>query len=147
MKGGKRQPETLTPEQMRQIETDYRDGLAAIGRKDSERVLAEESSGRAKAGALLSRKGLLQMGRQVLLLYDLLRDWWDGEYALPWKTAAAVTGALLYFINPFDVVPDCIPVVGYLDDAVVIGACLRLIRADLKAYVAARDLKPEDYGL
>lgn len=39
----------------------------------------------------------------------------------PIKVAPAV-GALLYFISPIDLVPDYIPIVGFLDDAAVIAA-------------------------
>lgn len=37
-----------------------------------------------------------------------------------WKYRALCVGALLYFINPFDLIPDSIPVVGYLDDFAVL---------------------------
>jgi uncharacterized membrane protein YkvA (DUF1232 family) len=83
----------------------------------------------------------------VLLLYEMLRASWTREYDLPWKTAAAITAALLYFINPFDIVPDFIPVIGYLDDAVVVGACLRLIQSDLRAYAEVKGKNLPDYGL
>ena len=39
---------------------------------------------------------------------------------LPLKYKAMCIGAVLYFINPFDLIPDAIPVVGYLDDFAVL---------------------------
>lgn len=39
---------------------------------------------------------------------------------LPLKYKAICIGAVLYFINPFDLIPDAIPVVGYLDDFAVL---------------------------
>lgn len=37
-------------------------------------------------------------------------------------------GALLYFINPFDLIPDSLPVAGYLDDFAVMTLALAQIR-------------------
>jgi uncharacterized membrane protein YkvA (DUF1232 family) len=54
---------------------------------------------------------------------------------------------MMLCINPFDVVPAFIPVIGYLDDAVVIGACMRPIRPDLRGYAEGKGLNLADYGL
>lgn len=42
-------------------------------------------------------------------------------------TRSIAIGAILYFINPFDLVPDSIPVVGYLDDFAVMTLALSKI--------------------
>jgi len=42
---------------------------------------------------------------------------------------------LIYVLNPFDMVPDVLPVIGQLDSvAVVQGACLILIKQGLHKY-------------
>lgn len=139
--------ENLTPEQIRRIEESYAEGLEGIDREDAHHVLAKEAKGRRKAESLLNEDRWVHLGRQILLLYDMLKAWWRDEIAIPWKTAAAITAALLYFINPFDIVPDFIPVVGYLDDVVVVGACLKLIQADLRAYAESKGLDLAHFGL
>lgn len=40
----------------------------------------------------------------------------------PWQAKAGFAGVLLYFLNPFDLIPDIAPVIGYLDDAGVMAA-------------------------
>ena len=35
---------------------------------------------------------------------------------IPFGTIAAVVASLLYFVSPIDVIPDFIPVIGYIDD-------------------------------
>jgi len=47
----------------------------------------------------------------------------------PLKEKAMIAGALGYFILPFDLIPDFIPVVGYGDDFAVLFATVRMISA------------------
>lgn len=48
------------------------------------------------------------------------------------KCIAVVLGALLYFISPLDLIPDWIPVVGYLDDLAIL---LAAVPSAIKLYV------------
>jgi uncharacterized membrane protein YkvA (DUF1232 family) len=41
---------------------------------------------------------------------------------------------LLYVFNPFDLVPDFLPLLGEVDDAAIISACLLVIEGDLNKY-------------
>ena len=49
-------------------------------------------------------------------------------------TVAAIVGALLYVLNPLDLIPDFLPLVGQIDDAAVVAACLLMVRQDLHKY-------------
>jgi|LAHU01.1.fsa_nt_gb uncharacterized membrane protein YkvA (DUF1232 family) len=40
----------------------------------------------------------------------------------PWTAKALVSAALAYAFSPVDLIPDVIPVIGYLDDLVVVPA-------------------------
>jgi len=71
----------------------------------------------------------------VRVLLSMVQDTWSHTYRdVPYWTIAAVVAALLYVINPFDAIPDAIPIVGQLDDAAVVAACLALVRRDLQRY-------------
>ncbi len=73
------------------------------------------------------------------LLLDLVRDVRRGEYQqVPMWTLSAAVFALLYVLNPLDVIPDALPIVGVLDDAAVVSACLVLLEQDLYDYRAWR---------
>lgn len=75
---------------------------------------------------------LLDDGR---LLLGLVRDAWDGRYrAVPTWTVAAAAFVLLYVLNPLDLIPDALPVVGVLDDAAVVSVALLMLERDLDAY-------------
>ncbi len=45
----------------------------------------------------------------------------------PRHVQLALIGALAYFILPFDIVPDMLPVLGFTDDAAVLAAAVRLV--------------------
>jgi uncharacterized membrane protein YkvA (DUF1232 family) len=45
----------------------------------------------------------------------------------PNHVRAALLGALAYFVLPFDVLPDLLPIVGFTDDAAVLAGALRLV--------------------
>ena len=74
------------------------------------------------------------------LMLSIVRDYVRGSYRqVPWWSVAAVTAALLYVLNPLDLVPDFLPGFGYIDDAAVVAACLRLVEKDLRKYREWRD--------
>ncbi len=65
-------------------------------------------------------------------LFRMIRSRIRGDYPdMPWRALVAAIAAVVYFVNPFDVVPDVIPVIGYLDDAAVIAFVLRMLSGDL----------------
>ena len=69
------------------------------------------------------------------MLTALIKDWRTGNYRKAmYGTIAAAVFALLYVLNPFDLMPDVLPIIGAVDDAAVIGACLMLIERDLRQY-------------
>ncbi len=74
------------------------------------------------------------------LLISAVRDYWTGKYRKwPWGTMAAAIFTLIYVLNPFDLVPDALPIIGEVDDAAVVAACLLLVERDLLAYKTWRD--------
>ncbi len=69
------------------------------------------------------------------LLVSIVKDYGAGKYReIPYLSMAAIVFTLLYVVNPLDLIPDVIPVIGQLDDAAVVTLCLVLVEQDLRNY-------------
>lgn len=65
----------------------------------------------------------------------MTRAWALREYRnVPWKSLVYVVGAILYFVNPADVIPDVLGGIGFIDDAAVAAAVVRAIQDQLDAF-------------
>lgn len=68
-------------------------------------------------------------------LVQLVNDWKDKKYTDVSKTTiVTVVICFLYLVSPIDLISDVIPIVGFLDDALVIKITLGQIESDLKRY-------------
>jgi uncharacterized membrane protein YkvA (DUF1232 family) len=50
----------------------------------------------------------------------------------PRHVQAALIGALAYFVLPFDLIPDMMPVLGFTDDAAVLATALRMVATHIR---------------
>jgi uncharacterized membrane protein YkvA (DUF1232 family) len=58
----------------------------------------------------------------------------DIEWRLPHQEATRVINALAYFAEPDDLIPDSIPGLGFLDDAIMIELVVRELKHEIEAY-------------
>ncbi len=78
----------------------------------------------------------------VPVLVSMVRSYANKEYPnIPLGTMIAIVSALIYFLSPIDLIPDGIPVAGYVDDAAVVFACLNMVQSDVDEYKAWRDAR------
>ena len=82
--------------------------------------------------------------QNVRVLYALFKDAVKGKYKLHPSSVAMIGGGLLYFILPADLIPDFIPVIGYLDDLAVLTTIMNSLKNEIKEYRIWRD--PENKG-
>lgn len=109
-----------------------KEGAENITPKDIQKVDEHAEDIKKKFSSRGPLKRFIEDGK---VLRALINDWRAGKYRQAlYGTIAAVAFALLYVFNPFDLVPDVLPIVGALDDATVIGAVLMLVERDLKKY-------------
>lgn len=74
------------------------------------------------------------------LMVELIRNYASGMYrAISNKSLAVVIVAMVYFVFVTDLLPDIIPIVGYIDDIVVFSICLLIAKKELDKYREWRD--------
>ena len=115
------------------------ENLFDSGRKSAGEKEALEAAGKAEEKiSQLEVHGipavLEKFWEDIKILFAMLSDSVKGKYKVPLRTLGAVAFTLLYFVNPFDVIPDLIPFVGYVDDAFVLSLCIKFIGTDLEEY-------------
>lgn len=64
----------------------------------------------------------------------LLKMITTSEYKISNQTKLIIAGTLAYVILPIDVIPDFIPVVGWLDDAFVLGLATTTLSEEIKKF-------------
>ena len=68
---------------------------------------------------------------QLKTLLDMLKD---AEWDLGEDDRERIISAMAYFADPIDLIPDHIPGIGFLDDAMFVEIIIRELRAEMSAY-------------
>ncbi len=108
------------------------EGSKKVTEKDVAKVVDRSEEIKKK----FSAKGpLARFIEDAKLLIAIVKDYWAGKYRqIPYGAIASIVFSLIYVLNPFDLMPDILPVIGQLDDVTVMGACLILVEQDLQKY-------------
>jgi len=90
---------------------------------------AQRLLGQARATELspFVRERLASLERVIAMLEDV-------EWALAGKHRERVRTALAYFAEPADLIPDHLPGLGLVDDAIMVELVLRELRTELEAF-------------
>lgn len=69
-------------------------------------------------------------------LVRLIKSWNAGDYRdIPKKAIIASTASVIYFLNPFDFIPDVIPFSGFLDDAAVVTYVVASLKSEIERFL------------
>jgi len=71
----------------------------------------------------------------------LIRMMSDLDWRLPHQESTRVLNALAYFANPDDLIPDHIPGLGFLDDAIMVELVVRELEHEIEAYREFCDIR------
>ncbi|MBT0607350.1 YkvA family protein [Aequorivita echinoideorum] len=117
-----------------EISEEYVEGeVAKIRDEDVEIVMDNEEAINKKFSGANSLSKYAELGK---ILVGMLKDVKNGVYPnVPWFTIATVVLALLYILNPMDIIPDFIPGIGYIDDIAVLTIGVGWIESDLHRYL------------
>ena len=82
-----------------------------------------------KGDSALVKEKFFTLGR-------LLRAYAQGEYReIPLKRLMLIVAAIVYFINPIDIIPDLLPIVGLTDDFAVLFMVYKSIGTDIEKFL------------
>lgn len=104
---------------------------AARGQLSEQEILAAARSNLADARAANPPRFIAE---RLDRLERMIAMAGDEGFALPDPERGHVLAAITYFADPKDLIPDSVPVFGFLDDAVMIELVTRELRHELEAY-------------
>jgi uncharacterized membrane protein YkvA (DUF1232 family) len=114
-----------------------KEGAQEVTEEDAEKVIDKSEEIKKK---FQTRGPLSRFMDDARLLLAVVKDYRSGAYRqIPYATIGAIVFTLIYVFNPFDLIPDMLPVIGQVDDVAVMTACLMLVEYDLLNYKVWRD--------
>jgi uncharacterized membrane protein YkvA (DUF1232 family) len=81
---------------------------------------------------------------RIAKLELLVRMLEDERWRLVGSDRARVLNVLAYFVDPDDLIPDRIPGIGYLDDAIMVELVVQELKHEIDAYEKFCAFKPEE---
>jgi uncharacterized membrane protein YkvA (DUF1232 family) len=98
------------------------------------RRLVEDAVGKI---SIIPRGPFADTWPYLMGMIRLIRDYQRAEYRdISEPNLQVIIAAILYFVSPFDVIPDWVPVLGHIDDAFVVSLALKSVRMDLDTFMA-----------
>ncbi|MDQ6647683.1 MAG: YkvA family protein [Pseudomonadota bacterium] len=105
-----------------QKKTEVQDAASIVA---AARSLLTETRGKQPPAFVVTR--LKHLDTMIALIEDV-------GFGLPEENLSNVLAALAYFSSPDDLVPDDVPILGFIDDALVIELCVRQLQPEIDAY-------------
>ena len=68
------------------------------------------------------------------LLISMIKDTFSGRYKMNKWNMSIIVGTIVYVISPIDAIPDIIPVLGWLDDASIVGFAISKLADEVDRY-------------
>lgn len=68
----------------------------------------------------------------IKIMCEMVAAWAKKEYReIPYRTIGIIILTLVYVFSPVDIIPDAIPGIGLLDDAMMVTLCLKSVQSDI----------------
>ncbi|HMQ67565.1 MAG TPA: DUF1232 domain-containing protein [Ignavibacteria bacterium] len=120
-------------------------GSSKIDNKKLDLIVNDEEEIKRKSSRLDDNK-FKKLLRQLKLAMSLIKDFKTKAYTdIPWRSITLIGAAIIYFVNPFDLVPDMLPLFGFADDAVLFASIFKSIQFDLEKYAEWKGLDTQEY--
>jgi uncharacterized membrane protein YkvA (DUF1232 family) len=100
---------------------------------DKSRV--EQLLTKAYAKFKASAPRLAEVAGDLETLFRMLRAWTKGVYRdIGISSLLVILGAVIYFVNPFDAIPDLIPFLGFTDDISLIALAVTRVKSEIDRF-------------
>lgn len=100
---------------------------------DKSRV--EQLLAKAYAKSKTSAPRLAEVAGDLETLFRMLRAWTKGVYRdIGVSSLLVILGAVIYFVNPFDAIPDLIPFLGFTDDISLIALAVTRVKSEIDRF-------------
>lgn len=78
----------------------------------------------------------IDLKEKFMIIGRLAKAYALGHYrSVPWKAILLITGAILYFIMPLDLIPDVIPGLGFTDDFGILLAIYQSLSSEVEKFL------------
>jgi uncharacterized membrane protein YkvA (DUF1232 family) len=105
-----------------------------VGDPERLRDLVSEAALKAAAVPRETFKGTWAYFQAML---RLIRAYYLGDYrTVPMPTLLIIVAAVIYVVNPLDLIPDWVPGLGFLDDAFIVAFAVRRTQRALDDFMA-----------
>ncbi len=82
---------------------------------------------------------------KFFVLGRLIKAYALGQYRdVPWKTILLIVAAVIYFVNPLDLVPDIVPLTGLTDDFAVLLWVYNSVSNEIEKFLAWEKAKVKE---
>jgi uncharacterized membrane protein YkvA (DUF1232 family) len=121
----------LNDEDLKHFRLIMREARKTAARQAPEEIVA---SAEALLGQIRKSRVPRFIGERLEKLQIMIQMLKDHEWRLPNAESTRVLNALAYFTEPEDLIPDHIPGVGFLDDAIMVELVVRELKHEIEAY-------------
>ena len=114
-------------------------GVINNNKKKAEKIISDMTKTRAFIDKVIKKLGNIpiigHLFEDIPLLCELVVDYVTGKYKeIPLATIITIVAAMVYFLSPIDLIPDPLPIIGYIDDAAVVGFVINALHNDIQSY-------------
>ena len=79
---------------------------------------------------------IYRLGERLRVIARMIKATIKGQYKeIPWKTIMMFVAGMVYFVMPLDLLPDFIPVTGFIDDFTVIMLISGAFKQDIDDFL------------
>lgn len=87
-----------------------------------------------KAMFIVAKLNMTGLVNDFTDLVDIIRCHFSGKRKVSNSTIYAIIACSVYVFSPIDLIPDFIPVIGYMDDAAVVAYTCKALKTEIREY-------------